>query len=480
MKIYNKNGHIFTKENKTAIEILEKCAMNEILVCSGETAIKILEEKKITYPKEVVSLLEQSLTAVIRIIKAGWSLNNNYYDKKILKELPRLIESQGPIQFKNHIEGTSLDRGIEEIVSYSKLSWYDEVTESVYAVVKFPKEKDTSWIFDFIKEDPELVGVSIAAAVYVTEDYEKDGKKGTRVDEWAYFDSADYVVFAAAGGQGVEVGVSEKIMHAKESMKPKIQFKKSTKEQMLEKLESIQLKVLQEKAFLEYYLPYEAYSICSNVTNALWNCMYDVMMDVSNSEIIPEEAITKVEEYFNKALDMMKTIDFSSLIPNSQKTNKEQISMDLKELQEKYAELYASIVKDAKESAVKDVTAKMNEIIDKLTKEKETFIIENISLKKVLDEVKLKEMIAAKKEAIAKAVADSGLAKEYVTDTFVKLLEDQEDQEDIKQLLDDRKKLVEDASKKATTHLEGDNTLEIKSTEIDKALVTSAFESILR
>ena len=501
-KKYTKEGITFSG---TPYELKENCGdMKSILVSEAE--IKTLVEKSnLKYPNRVLELLKQPNSAIIKVIKAGWSINDNYYDSKSLKELVSIIDKQGSLQFANHLEeGSNLDRKLQELVSYSKDVWYDTESDAIYAAVKFPKEKqDTQWIFNLIKEDPEVVGVSISACVYIQEDFEKDGKKGDKIEGWAIFESADYVLYPSAGGGGVEASkVIEKIKKAKESVTPKLKlkFKKSSEqivtEEVLEKVEFISESM---KSFMAQYKQNQAFGTISHVTSALSNFMWDCMYAYHDEKITTDDKMTAIETAFKQASDIIMSLDYlknpeaeydkdgkiilakKETILNNKPNNKGTKTMKLSEFKtqnpEAYVELQQEMALQVKEQLEKDSKEKVTTLETDLASVKTkvtTLESEKATLTTELDSYKVAEKAAAKRKSIEIQIEEAKIPKEFVSDVFANDLMATEDEAKVKEKIADRKSVIEGKAtpKTGVKVEEGRKTTEtLKSDDVMKQLI---------
>jgi len=435
----------------------------------------------VVLPTKAQELLALPGMAAIRIIKAGWSINKNYYDTNLLKEMVSLVEKQGPIQFANHLEEddkTALNRGWEELVSYTKLTWYDEATQGVYAIVKFPKEKvDTGWIFSMIQEDPEMVGVSVSMAVYVTEDWEGDGGKGNKIDSIAWFDSADYVLWPSAGGVAVAASdLKERILKAKESKKVNLPLKKSTKEQIEAQKDKFELLMESVKSFTSGLKEQEAYAQIQAVVNSLGNylsdCWWNVYYDAEEG-ITPEMRLAAIKEAFDKSLSVIQslalwkdpTVKYEE--PSTQTTQESQ-KMTLAELMAKDPQAYAELQKEAVALAQASVKESFDKQLTEAKEDTAKVVAEKAELAKKLDEYEVKEKVAKHKEEIETAIKESAIDAQYITPIFRTVLETEQDMVKVKEYLEDRKKLVAEAKPSTTVHTE--QVEEGKKVDMDEIL----------
>jgi len=479
------------KEGKKVYRLFEEVGpLSGLSVDSEGKVVSKMESQIPSLPSKAMELLQDPQTALIKIIEAGWSKNHNYYDESALKELVELIVKQGPIQFSNHLEeGDKLDRDWNEFVSYSKIVWYDESTKSVYSVVKFPKEKlDTNWILALIGDDPGMVGVSISAAVYVTEDFEKDGVTGDKIDGWAFFDSADYVIWPSAGGKGMIAGgeIKEKIVHAKESFKnKKLSLTVSKKAKVKEEIEKFEYLIEKIKSFNSHYKDLEAYHQIQAVTTALSNFLMGCWYNLADDEYDSAEAIKEIKSAFDESLktisgleiwsnpDLLKT---EESINKSQKTT-ERIKMTLAELKEKDPQAYAELQKEAVTLATESIKGGYEKELSVVKEELDVVKKHNDVLIKTVDDFEVKEKKEAHLKAVDEAIREAKLEEKFVTPRFRTLLESQETVDAVKELLEDRKKMLEEVTSTAAVHKESTNPPANDSVDID-ALTARVFEEI--
>lgn len=489
------------KEISNVFELRESLGALSDIVVTDKGELKRLVESAygLKYPDRVKELLDQPNIAVLRIIKAGWSINGNYYDIQVLRELVDWITHIGHIQFKNHIIGTALDRNVDELVSYSKYVWFDESTKAVYSAVKFPREKvDTVWIFNLIQDDPEIVGVSISAAVQIQEDFEFEGAKGDKIISWVWFDSADYILFPSAGGQAIEASIMEKITLAQEKTKSLKNTLKLAREKVDIKgdLEKVEVLVEQMTSFFTRYYRNEVFSQVDVVLTTLNSFLYDCIWEITKDN--KGDVVGSIEKAFDSALDKLKELEFwknpnahydsdGKLIKKESILNNRSNTMfkNLKELRHEHPDICMELEKEALQDAEKSLKEKHQAELaeaEKKLKEKETAYDDlkkkHDDVSRLYDEKLVAEKIVTKKQKIQELLTESKIAKELITERFVKDLESCEKEEDMKAVIEDRKKIIELASKNSTTtHVEGspegDKT-------VDESLVKKVAQEISR
>lgn len=471
------------RRHQEQVRVVENFNLKERLVV-GDDLKKLVEAvKKPTFPVNVADMLKEENVAVIAIIEQGWSLNGNYYSTERLAELPRIIESYGPIQFINHITEDNLARGVQELVSYSRYVWYDEKTMKVYAAVYFPKTKiDTSWVYEIVEKDPEKIGVSIAAYVQVTEEYEKDGKTGNLIEKWVGWDSADYVLFPSAGGGGIAAS-EQVVQQAKES----VQAKKSEV-----KITTVQQAIVEGFALIQELVSVKQYvddRIHRDYFYRVLDALYEVFWDIQwGDEILPDERQQALQTAFDDAMSVLSELDYIKGIKSTEQIiNERDNSMKLEEITLEQLQAgnpglikiiseaaVSALDKDNLAKAVKDLKEEVGELTESLRKATE----DSDGIQKKLDVAQGKldifekaEKIEASETHITAMLKKYSIAEGLISKKFRKdLLE--KDEAGVEEAVKDRAELIEDARKPEEEIVEGaDKTLITDSTgkEVKKA-----------
>jgi len=130
----------------------------------------------------------------------------------------------------------------------------------------------------------------------------------------------------------------------------------------------------------------------------------------------------------------------------------------LKDLTESRPDLISEITKQVTESLQGDSKAQA------LEAQVKTLTESNTALKTKVDESELKEQLAEKKTEIDKALKESKLKESHVSKTFREQLDNAEDTASVKQLIEDREKLVSEG--KGVTGM-GGNTEKLEESEVN-------------
>ncbi|MEU5157309.1 hypothetical protein [Glycomyces sp. NPDC021274] len=149
---------------------------------------------------------------LVRLIKAGWSLNGNYYPAEVLKRDGAAAWPKGTQAFIDH--ATETEEYERPAGSVEKLAGiqtedarWDEDTKSLVAWTRLFEPWRTPLI-EMAKAEAEegipVIGMSIRA--YVTAEHgERDGRKGNIVNTVEQGRSVDFVTKPAAGGALLDV-----------------------------------------------------------------------------------------------------------------------------------------------------------------------------------------------------------------------------------------------------------------------------------
>jgi hypothetical protein len=149
---------------------------------------------------------------LIRLIKAGWSLNGNYYPAEVLKRDGATAWPKGTQAFIDHAtEQEDYERpagSVEKLAAIqTEDARWDEDTKSLVAWTRLFEPWRTPLI-EMAKAEAEegipVIGMSIRA--YVTADHgEAEGRKGNIVNTIEQGRSVDFVTKPAAGGALLDV-----------------------------------------------------------------------------------------------------------------------------------------------------------------------------------------------------------------------------------------------------------------------------------
>lgn len=144
---------------------------------------------------------------LIRLIKAGWSLNGNYYSTEVLKRDGARAWPKGTQAFINHAtEDEDFERPAGDVAKLAAVQTedarWDEAEQGLVAWTR-PLEPWKTPLMDMAKAGAEegvpVIGMSIRA--YVTAEHgERDGRTGNIVTSIEQGRSVDFVTKPAAGG----------------------------------------------------------------------------------------------------------------------------------------------------------------------------------------------------------------------------------------------------------------------------------------
>lgn len=149
---------------------------------------------------------------LVRLIKAGWSLNGNYYPAEVLKRDGTKAWPKGTQSFIDHATETEdFERPAGSVAKLAAIQTedarWDEDSKSLVAWTR-PLEPWKTPLMDMAKAEAEegipVIGMSIRA--YVTaEAGEREGRRGNIVNSIEQGRSVDFVTRPAAGGAILDV-----------------------------------------------------------------------------------------------------------------------------------------------------------------------------------------------------------------------------------------------------------------------------------
>ena len=325
----------------------------------------------------------------VKLIKEGWSKNGYHYSKEVAESVADHIMKR-PQMYMDHSQGMMAGRSFKDLVAVATESYKKE--GAAYAVVEMVDNPATNWLYDLAKKFPGQVGASIDARAKVKPYEAKEGEDTQKnqkyvVEEIVFLNSVDFVTYPSAGGEVVEILASQKLDE-----------KAAELNQILENWGTEVAKLVNKEQPTE-----------------------DSKMD---------EKTTANDVKFTKE-------SFSAQYP----TLFEEIRLEAqKEVEKNIADAEASATKVAEEEAkVKSLETKLEEA----SKEAD-------ELRTQLDEFKVKEQVAQKRREVQKAIEDSGLDAQYVSDVFVDDLMKVNEEEEVAKRIADRKQLVESVSGEVT------------------------------
>lgn len=141
-------------------------------------------------------------------------------------------------------------------------------------------------------------------------------------------------------------------------------------------------------------------------------------------------------------------------------------------------------LKESRPELIKELTEQIKsgmeeaKTIDNLKKEVTTLKEESEKLKKENDEYKLREQVASREQKILALIEESKLDKKYVSEIFMESLRSAKDDEEVKKMLEDRKKIVEAGSKGVKGM--GDDKKVLEGNEDKKESSTDDYEKAIK
>ena len=401
---------------------------------------------------------ERSIEAVA--LESGWSANGVYYSKEVAESLAPFLLKR-PKVFANHIRETK-----SVVIGRDVKEWAATITEAygkdgkTYVKMVFTNNPMTSWIYDEVKRDPENVRFSIHAYVRGKKG-KMEGKSGFIVEEFVEAVSLDVVDYDAAGGKAVRV------LHS------------AFDSELVELFEGI---IEDFREYVDKYSERRAVealvmSFLDFLEKIRWNFYEDTEDKRNDIKKLVKEFIKQLSQ-----LDIVKAYE-----SNHSKEGGDE-DMTLKELKEKYPELFEevkeSIIKEMNESEkikkLEEKAKEADELLTELEGIKEQLAGKEEELEKIseeLEKLKAEKEAREKEELVKKLVGESKLGKfEDLPEYIQKDLLSKKDEEEIKQAisalesLSNSKKLINDAGK----------TKPPKTTTKDNKITVEDFFSAIR
>ncbi len=462
-------GIIQLTDNESPKEYAIKIANSRfdgVVVMEGE---KVPLRETFAFDSTEAEFNDERRVVTLRIIQGGWSKNNNFYSNKIIKELiPFLLESK-KMHLNHQTESDRMEgigRNLRDWTATIEEAW--ESDAGAYAKVSMTNNSNNSWLYDEMKNHPDLVGVSIDAMVQARKGKVGD-KEGIIIERWHFLNSADFVDRPSAFGGVISVGesVNNKIIDALytvvenynniegDELMDKIKEDETIKEGKLKK----RMDAAKERRRF-YDIWWGAQEI-----------IYDIIKDNDNGDDIKKEVSGILDELKSMILEVDLTAfkesieRFDQLIKGleeikekltKEKEGKKEMTIeDIKTIkydqlkQAGNTEVFEAIKKEI-ETDYEDRISKTKEETDKAVKELEDSIEEmkkkNEETEKELKEFKDKERIVKNKETAEKFLKDNEIKKEDIVPEHFKEIIEKSEEEMIKSL-EAIKKFAEEKSK---------------------------------
>jgi hypothetical protein len=325
----------------------------------------------------------------VKLITEGWSKNGYYYSKDVAESVADLITNR-PQMYMDHAMGMRQGRSFKDLVAVAVDSYKKD--GAAYAVVEMVDNPATNWLYEMAKKFPGQVGASIDARAKIKpyeakEDDETENQKYV-VEEIMFLNSVDFVTYPSAGGGVVEIQASEEIQRAYQEL-----------DQILENWGSGVAKLVTNQSEEE----------SSDLTTE----DSEMGKDSKTVEFTKESFSAQYPNLFEEIrLEAQKEIE-------QQKINAEEQATKVAEEEAKVVELETKLEEASKEA---------NELRAKV------------------DEFELVEQVASKRREVQKAIEDSGLDNQYVSEVFVEDLMKVDSEDEVAKRITDRKQLVESVS----------------------------------
>ncbi len=347
---------------------------------------------------------EKEKTALVTIIKEGWSLNSTegkrrYYTLKAVKDVVEQLSSSRKM-YLDH--SSNPNRSPDDWTATIKEAWLDG--DSAKAKIDFTENPKTVWLFKEAQKHPEEVQLSIDGKGSIR--FGKvNGEEAAVVESIKRLFSVDFVNVGAAGGKIDRVAASAEAKVLSEAISSLEDMIKTRKEK--------------QEPWNDFYL------ITDALNSFLWDLVY--ASDVSKEDVATNisSALKTFETQISDAIEKIKKTQESVI-------NKEN-KMKLQELKEKEPEAYSSLVEQAELIAKNDAEKAVKENMAKVEKEKEEVSAKLSETEKKLleaqtklDAYEQKEKEALKKQNIANKLKEAKLEGK-VSEEFVNMLEKLED-----------------------------------------------------
>lgn len=397
---------------------------------------------------------EKNRNVLIKVIEQGWSKNGNYYDNKIVESFTgHLLEKKK--MYANHLriqnQADYIGRDIHD--------WAAQISESYYkdgaTYAKIHVFESEEWLFERIRKCPEEIGVSIDARAMIREGT-IEGKTGRIVQEIIKFNSADFVLNAAAKGKVLRLvaGMPDDL---KDVDDPNIIYEA--------------IKSMGEFVNSEY-------KKFSRLTDGFYSYLWYLMGQLDRSNVSEDDMKKALNKGFNDFKKEMLNLDFAKVYMYEaiQEHGKDKIDEILKELSESNdnKNVNNNIKKNIEEGETvmdmnqlkKDSPELVKQLKDEFVKEMEkdgelvtvkeenkqlkdsakTVETDMAKLKTENDEFKVAKKVVEKGKLVDKKLEESKIGKDYITDEFRATLMGLTETEDIDKNIKDRKDLIAKAS----------------------------------
>lgn len=195
----------------------------------GEVDIQLIEDDE---EGEDSTGKKKSKKAHICLIKAGWNANDYYFEESNLTEILQLMTGKPKLYVDHDFFGMGRS---EKDWAASYINSKKDGNKLVGDIV-FTNNPLTSWLYEEIERAPKEVQLSIDIRAIIEDMDTPDGRTGRKVSKVLAYRSTDFVSYAAAGGEALNVfnsmikkeidSINEKLKLTKENTKMDITLAK--------------------------------------------------------------------------------------------------------------------------------------------------------------------------------------------------------------------------------------------------------------
>ena len=321
-------------------------------------------------------------TMAVKLITKGWSKNGYYYSDQVAESIADHI-TERPQMYMDHSMGMMAGRSFKDLVAVATNSYKKE--GSAYAVVEMVENPATAWLYELAKRFPGQVGASIDARAKIKPYEAKEGEEAKTNQKY----------------------------------------------------------VVEEIVFL------------NSVDFVTYPSAGGGVVEIMASQVM-DQATSKLNHLMeNWGSEVAKLVNNQIITEDSKMDQTTNVEFTKESFSAKYPTLFEEIRLEAQkevESGIEEAKINATQVAEEEAKVKTLEIkLEEASkeadeLRTELDEFKVKEQVAAKRNEVQKAIEDSGLDAQYVSEVFVEDLMKVDNGDEVATRIADRKQLVESVS----------------------------------
>lgn len=404
------------------------------------------------------------------ILRNGWSLNRNYYNKSVVENLAVMITNDKTSRrmFDGHAynDHEAMKRTPADVVARIKeAKASDGVCSAEIEVFEEPDRARALW--ERIVKTPEDIGLSIDAQVKIEHGKAEDGQEGTIIKEWVKLNSVDFVLNPSAGGTIVSEKQSQKNIGEKSKVE--------TEDKELEKeVPIVEGPVADEINDIKLRDKFNntIWAIESAIRKVLWDD--DLTWDgkketikeaLDETKTLIDDIDTEVEESLDENSTLGHYLGITGKVITKESKEGEKEIMDLKTLKEQHPELVEDILKESKTTEEVDGLKKENDKLVKESTDKDTKITD---LEKKISDFENEKTKAEFKNQVDALLKESEIPDEFLTESFKNKVYEGKDIEVVKLAIEEHKNLIETIKKSNVSVPPKKNLGVITETEEDK------------